>query len=53
MSIAVWPLGFCVGGALAWSLSSNPKIAEMGKIAFCCGLFWLVYVLSGKTVRFM
>jgi hypothetical protein len=46
--IAIWPLVFCIAGALAWALSSNAKIAEMGRLAFFCGLFWLVYGLAGK-----
>jgi hypothetical protein len=51
--IAIWPLVFCIVGALAWALSSNAKIAEMGKLAFFCGLFWLVYGLTGKSLRLL
>jgi hypothetical protein len=36
-------------GAFMFALSTNPKSAELGRIACFCGLFWLVYMLAGKT----
>jgi hypothetical protein len=51
MLIAVWPLVIAVVGLLLWALSSNGKAAEVGKWMFVVGMFWLVYSLTGKTVR--
>lgn len=37
----------CIIGALAYALSSNPKIGELGRLSFACGL--LAFLLnSGK-----
>jgi hypothetical protein len=52
MATAALPLVVCVGGALLYALSSNGKLARMGELAFFCGLFWLVYALSGRTLKF-
>lgn len=45
LATVLFPLAFLLVGALAYALSANPKIQEMGRITFFCGLFWLVYVL--------
>ena len=37
-----------VGGAL-YGISSNPKIAELGRLLFAAGAFALAFALSGKT----
>lgn len=50
MVTIVAPLLVCVAGALIYAFVPG-KGAELGKIAFFCGLFWLVYALSGKTIR--
>jgi hypothetical protein len=51
MLIALIPLLFMVLGALVYALG-NGKVAEMGRILFFCGLFFLTAVLANKTVRF-
>ena len=51
MLIAIWPLVFAVLGLLLWVFASHPKLVEVGRLVFFAGLFWLVYVLSGRTLR--
>lgn len=50
MLIAVWPLVIAVVGALVYALSSNPKAAELGRLIFFCGFFWLVYTLAKSVL---
>ena len=50
MLIAIWPLIVLILGILLYSLASNVKVAEMGRIAFFVGLLWTVYPLIGKTL---
>ena len=45
------PLLVAVVGALVYALSSNGKLAEMGRILFLVGVLWLVYLFAGRTVR--
>lgn len=53
MLIAIVPLVVLILGALVFGLASNPKVSEMGRIAFFCGLFATVWVMSGRTVRLL
>lgn len=46
------PLVVCVVGILMFALSNNPKISEMGKIAFFVGLFFVVWIVSREAVHF-
>ena len=39
-------------GLIGYALASNPKVVEMGRIAFFCGLFFVVWVLAGSRVHF-
>jgi len=50
MLIAVWPLLIAIIGLLCWLLTTS-KLSEIGKIMFVIGVFWLVYTLTGKSVR--
>jgi hypothetical protein len=52
MATIVAPLVVCIAGALLFALSSNGKLARMGELAFFCGLFWVVYLLSGRALHF-
>lgn len=52
MAVAVLPLVVLVVGALLYALPLDPKVNEMGRIAFFVGLFWLVYSFAGHSVRF-
>ena len=38
----------CVVGALMYALSANPKLQEMGRLAFACGL--LAFLLTGEKL---
>jgi Na+/phosphate symporter len=49
--IALVPLVVCVVGALLYALSSNPKISEMGRLAFFAGLLALMLAMAGHTVK--
>lgn len=40
-----------IAGLLVWVLASNAKVAEIGRLAFFCGLFVTCMLLGGKTVR--
>lgn len=51
MLIAIIPVIVCLLGLLLYALASNPKVAELGRLAFVCGLFVTVYVASRQTLR--
>jgi sugar/nucleoside kinase (ribokinase family) len=53
MLIAVIPLLVAVAGALVYALAANPKLAEMGRLAFACGVLALMFALSGKSVSLL
>jgi len=50
MIIALVPLVVAIAGLLLWLLASNVKVAEIGKIMFCCGLLALMFATAKKTV---
>ena len=43
--IVLLPVLVAVVGVLCYALATNPKVAEMGRIAFFCGL--LAFLLAG------
>jgi hypothetical protein len=45
------PLLVCVIGVLAYALAANPKVSELGRIAYAVGLFWCVYELAHTSFR--
>jgi hypothetical protein len=49
VAVALVPFVVAIGGALMYALSSNGKVAEIGRLAMFCGLFWLVYLFAGAT----
>lgn len=51
MLVAVWPLVFAVVGVLVYVLASNAKAAEIGRLVFFSGFFWLVYTLAHATLE--
>lgn len=51
MVIALVPVAFVVAGLLMYALASNPKVSEMGRLAFFCGLFWMTYTLMGHALH--
>src|SRR3954470_19496006 len=52
MLITVIPLLVCLLGLLAYALSANAKVVELGRLAFACGLLVTLWSLAGHTVRF-
>lgn len=49
--IALVPILAAVVGALLYALTANPKLAELGRITFGCGLLVSLFVLAQHTVR--
>jgi hypothetical protein len=49
--IALVPLVVALVGLVTYALSTNAKVAEIGRILFFVGALWLVYVLSGKVLH--
>jgi hypothetical protein len=48
----LFPALVCVLGLVAYALSSNGKIAELGRIAFMVGLFFVVWALARERIAF-
>jgi Na+/phosphate symporter len=42
-----------VVGLLMYVLSANPKVSDVGRIMFACGLLVTCLVLGGKAVRIL
>jgi len=49
---ALVPFVVALAGALVYAIAANPKVSELGRLAFACGFLWLVYLFAGHTVRF-
>lgn len=50
MTIAILPLVLVVAGALAYGLSSNGKVTELGRLTFFAGLLALAFALARHVV---
>lgn len=48
--IAFVPVLAIILGALVYALSTNAKVAELGRLTFGAGVLVLVYTLAGHTV---
>jgi Na+/phosphate symporter len=42
-----------LAGLLIYILAANPKVVELGRITFFCGLFVCCFMLAGKTIRLL
>jgi hypothetical protein len=51
MVISVLALIVCIIGALAYVLCTNPKAAEMGRLAYFAGLFATLLAVGQRTVH--
>jgi Na+/phosphate symporter len=51
MLIAIYPFIAILLGALIYALSSNAKLAEMGRLTFGSGMLVLIFVLASKVLR--
>lgn len=47
------PLLVALAGVLAYALSANPKVAELGKIAFACGLLVTLFAVAHASFRLL
>ena len=50
--IAIVPALVAIIGAALYLMAANPKAAELGRIAFFCGLLVLMFALAGHVLRF-
>lgn len=48
--IILLPLLIAIIGVLAYALASNPKLSEIGRIMFACGLLVFLLRFSGEVV---
>lgn len=51
MVITIVPALVLLLGGLAFGFAASPKLSEMGRIAFLCGLLALCLALSQHVVR--
>jgi Na+/phosphate symporter len=49
--IILLPLLVCIIGLLAYALSSNAKVSEMGRIAFAFGLLVTLWELASHVIK--
>ena len=50
MMTMIFPIAFAIGGALAYALSANAKVQELGRLLFAAGVFALAFALAGKVL---
>jgi hypothetical protein len=51
MLIIAISLLVCLVGALVYGLAANPKVQNLGVIAFAVGLFWAVYYAAPRMAH--
>lgn len=51
MIVAWVPLAIAIIGALVYVLATRSEAKELGRIAYFCGLFFVVASLVGHTVH--
>jgi len=49
--ISSLPLLLALVGVLLYALSSNPKVTEIGRLMFACGLLVSLYAVAGHTAK--
>ena len=49
--IAIVPALVSFIGALVYFLASNPKVSDLGRLAFFAGLLALMFAMSARVVR--
>jgi hypothetical protein len=45
------PLLVCLLGVLAYALSTSPKVQELGRLAYACGLLVTLYALATRVLK--
>lgn len=51
MIISIVPILVMLIGLPMYCLSANPKLSEVGRLLFFCGLFWTVSALAHEMIR--
>ncbi len=49
--IAIVPALVALLGALVYALASNPKLVELGRLAFLAGLIAFMFAVAGSTTH--
>jgi len=52
MATAIIPIIVAFVGLLMYGFCTNAKLGRIGEILFFVGVFWLVNMMSGKSVHF-
>jgi len=52
-AILILPLLVCILGMLIYALAANAKVAELGRLAFGCGLLVTLFAFAGHAVRLL
>ena len=50
MTIYIFPVAVALLGILIYALASNPKLVEVGRIMFFCGLLAACLVVRGISI---
>lgn len=50
MTVSILAVIVGVLGALVYALSANPKLQEIGRIMFFCGLFVALWLFGGMKI---
>jgi hypothetical protein len=48
MATIIYPVVVMIVGLLLYGFSTNPKLSAIGKDMFVVGLFWTVYLMTGR-----
>ncbi len=51
LATLVAPFAFALVGFLVWAFAAHDKVSKAGLVAFACGMFWLVALLSRSMVH--
>ncbi len=51
VAIVALPALVAVVGALVYALSANPKLAQMGLVAYACGLLVALFRAASEVVK--
>jgi len=46
------PFLVCIVGVLVYALSANPKLVELGRLAYACGLLVTMFEVATHVVKF-
>lgn len=49
----ILPFAVALIGLLLWALSDSPKVQEIGKICFFCGLLVTLFMVSPQTLSIL